>query len=86
MKTYIYPQNLKASSRLWLWSIRDFLIICFGLILSVVIFTQVWSFLPFAITAVFAFISIRLEETTVIDYIFCAFRFFITAQQMYFWR
>lgn len=24
MKTYIYPQNLKATSRLWLWSIRDF--------------------------------------------------------------
>ena len=37
MKTYIYPQNLKATSRLWLWSIRDFLIICLGLILSVVI-------------------------------------------------
>ena len=32
MKTYIYPQNLKATSRLWLWSIRDFLIICLGLI------------------------------------------------------
>ena len=86
MKTYIYPQNLKASSRLWLWSIRDFLIICLGLILSVIIFTQIWSLLPFAITAVFAFISIRLEETTIIDYIFYAFRFFITAQQIYFWR
>lgn len=86
MKTYIYPQNLKASSRLWLWSIRDFLIICLGLILSVVIFTQMWSILPFAVTAVFAFISIRLEETTIIDYIFYTFRFFITAQQIYFWR
>ena len=86
MKTYIYPQNLKASSRLWLWSIRDFLIICLGLILSVIIFTQIWSLLPFAITAVFSFISIRLEETTIIDYIFYAFRFFITAQQIYFWR
>ena len=28
MKTYIYPQNLKAASKLWLWSIKDFLIIC----------------------------------------------------------
>ena len=53
MKTYIYPQNLKATSRLWLWSIRDFLMICLGLILSVVILTQIWTFLPFAITAVF---------------------------------
>lgn len=41
MKTYIYPQNLKAASKLWLWSIKDFLIICIGLILSVVILTQV---------------------------------------------
>ena len=72
MKTYIYPQNLKATSRLWLWSIRDFLMICLGLILSVVILTQLWTFLPFAITAVFAFLSIRLEETTVAHQYFCA--------------
>lgn len=86
MKTYIYPQNLKAASRLWFWSIRDFLLICLGLILSVLILTQIWSFLPFAITAMFAFLSICFEETTVVDYIVCAFRFFVTAQQIYFWR
>ena len=86
MKTYIYTQNLKAASRLWLWSIRDFLLICLGLILSVLILTQIWSFLPFAITAMFAFLSICFEETTVVDYIVCAFRFFVTAQQIYFWR
>ena len=86
MKTYIYPQNLKAASRLWLWSIRDFLIICLGLILSVVILTQIWSFLPFAITAMFAFLSSRLEETTVVDYIVCAFRFVVTAQPIFYWK
>ena len=86
MKTYIYPQNLKADSRLWLWSIKDFFIICLSVILSVVILTQLWIFLPFAITAVYAFLSIRFEETTVMDYIVCAFKFFITAQQIYFWR
>ena len=86
MKTYIYPQNLKASSRLWLWSIKDFLIIALSLIVSVVIVTQLRTFLPFAITAVFAFLSIRIEETTVMDYIVCAFKFFVTAQQIYYWR
>ena len=86
MKTYIYPQNLKATSRLWLWSIRDFLMICLGLILSVVILTQLWTFLHFDITAVFAFLSIRLEETTIIDYMVCAFRFFVTAQQLFYWK
>ena len=85
-KTYIYPQNMKAGSRLWLWSIRDFLIICLGLILSVVLLTQLWTFLPFSVNAVFAFLSIRLEETTVMDYIVCAFRFFVTAQQIFLWK
>ena len=27
MTTYIYPQNLRAKANLWLWSLRDFLII-----------------------------------------------------------
>lgn len=86
MKTYIYPSNLKSSARLWLWSIKDFAIVCLMTILSVVIMTQIWTFLPLAITLVFAFLSIRLEETTVLDYIGCAFRFFVTVQQMYNWR
>ncbi len=86
MKTYIYPQNLKARSQLWLWSIRDFLIICLMLILSVVILTQIWSFLPFAVTAMFAFLSIRFDDTTIIDYIVCAFRYFVSAQQIFYWK
>ncbi|MDO4156111.1 MAG: hypothetical protein Q4D37_04950 [Oscillospiraceae bacterium] len=87
MKTYIYPQNLKSGAKLWLWSIRDFIIICLGLILSsVVILTQLWTFLPFAITAAYAFLTIRKEEITVMDYLFCAVKFFVTAQQLYVWR
>jgi len=86
MKTYIYPQNLKARSQLWLWSIRDFLIFCLMLILSVVILTQIWSFLPFAVTAMFAFLSIRFDDTTIIDYIVCAFRYFVSAQQIFYWK
>lgn len=86
MKIYIYPQNLKSGAKLWLWSIRDFIIICLGLILSVVIFTQLWTFLPFAITAAYAFLTIRKEDITVMDYLFCAVKFFVTAQQLYVWR
>lgn len=86
MKIYIYPQNLKSGAKLWLWSIRDFIIICLGLILSVVILTQLWTFLHFAITAAYAFLTIRKEDITVMDYLFCAVKFFITAQQLYIWR
>ena len=27
MKTYIYPENLRASVKLWFWSVRDLIII-----------------------------------------------------------
>ena len=86
MQTYIYPQNLKSGAKLWLWNICDLLILCLGLILSVVIFTQFRTFLSFAITAAYAFLTIRMEEITVMDYLFCAVKFFITAQQIYHWR
>ena len=37
MTTYIYPQNLRAKANLWLWSLRDFLIMGIAALLSVVI-------------------------------------------------
>ena len=86
MQTYIYPQNLKSGAKLWLWNICNLLILCLGLILSVVIFTQFQTFLSFAITAAYAFLTIRMEEITVMDYLFCAVKFFVTAQQIYHWR
>ena len=33
MKTYLYPQNLRATANLWLWSLRDFAIMCVALLL-----------------------------------------------------
>lgn len=40
MKTYIYPENLRASVKLWFWSVRDFIIICGGIILSVIVLVK----------------------------------------------
>ena len=86
MKTYIYPENLRASVKLWFWSVRDFIIICGEIILSVVILVNFWNVLPFAATACFAFLSLRVDETAIIDYIFNAVKFFVTSQQLYLWR
>ena len=81
MKTYIYPENLKANVKLWFWNVRDFIIICTGLILSVVVLV-----LPIAATTSYAFLSLRADETSIIDYIFNAVKFFLTSQQLYLWR
>ena len=37
MRTYLYPQNLKASANLWLWNLRDFLILCIAVLFSAVV-------------------------------------------------
>lgn len=86
MKTYIYPQNLKARAHLWLWSLRDFLILSISCLASAVIFVQAEIILPAALSLCFGFLTIRLEETTVMDYLSLAVRYFLTTQQYYEWR
>ena len=86
MKTYIYPENLKAAVRLWFWTIRDFLIICIGIVLSAMLFAALWTPVPMAMISCFAFLTIRTEETAILDYIINAFRFFCTTQQEYHWQ
>ena len=61
-------------------------IICGGIILSVIVLVNLWNVLPFAATACFAFLSLRVDEAAIMDYIFNAAKFFLTSQQLYFWR
>ena len=84
--TYIYPQNLRAKANLWLWSLRDFIIIGIAGLLSMVILVQMRIFLPAAATLLYGFLSIRLDDTTIIDYLRYAVKFFISTQQQYEWR
>lgn len=86
VKTYIYPQNLKARAHLWLWSLRDFLIMSISFLMSAVIFVETKLLLPAAVSLCFGFLTIRLEETTVMDYLSLAVRYFLTTQQYYEWR
>lgn len=86
MTQYIYPQNLRAKANLWLWSLRDFFIMGIAALLSVVILVQTHIFLPAAATLLYAFLSIRLDDTTIIDYLRYAVKFFISTQQYFEWR
>ena len=86
MTQYIYPQNLKGTANLWLWSLRDFAIICIGLLISALALTQIHLVVPLALTAAYAFLSIRLEEITVLDYVRYAGMFLLFSQQEYVWR
>ena len=48
--------------------------------------SQMKFFLPLAVTLVFAFLTIRLDDQTVLDFISRGFRYFVSAQQYYEWR
>ena len=86
MTTYLYPQNLKAKANLWLWSLRDFAILGIAALISVVILVNTLIFIPAAVTLCFAFMTIRLEEITVLDFLSYAVRYFISTQQQFEWR
>lgn len=86
LKTYIYPQNLKAKPHLWLWGLRDFVILALCVLLSLVLLVHSGLMLPLALTLCFAFMTIRMEDTTVMDYLGYAARHFITSQKFYEWR
>lgn len=83
---YIYPDNLRAKAILWLWELRDIGIIGIGCLISVFALAQLSFFPPIVLTALYAFLSIRFEEVSILDFIRYAFLFFIGRQQTYEWR
>jgi hypothetical protein len=86
VNAYIYPQNLKAQAKLWLWNLKDLVIIGIALLISVLALSQIKLVLPLAFTLVYAFLTIRLDDMAILDFIKRAVRFFITTQQYYEWR
>ena len=83
---YMYPDNLKAKATLWLWELRDIGIIGVGLLISVFALAQLGIIVPIVITVVYAFLAIRFEDISIMDFIRYACAFFIFKQQMYEWR
>lgn len=83
---YIYPDNLRAKATLWLWELRDVAIIGVGGIVAVASLSKLHFSPPAIIAAVYAFLSIRFEDTSILDFIKTACAFFITKQQFFEWR
>ena len=57
-----------------------------ALILSILALSQMKFYIPLEVTLVFAFLSIRMDDQTVLDFIGRGFRYFVSAQQYYEWR
>ena len=82
---FIYPDNLRAKAKLWLWELRDVAVIGIGLILSVLALTQGAGMLLLVLTVLYAFLSIRMEGASILDFLRCAICFLFIYQQYYEW-
>ena len=76
---------MRASATLWLWSLKDFAIIVIAALFSALVLTTTKILIPAVLTAVYAFLSIRSDETTVLDFIKYGVRYFISTQQYFEW-
>lgn len=83
---FIYPSDLKAKAKLWLWELKDLVIIGTGLLLAVVALTQGLGMLPLVASVLYGFLTIRVDGTSVLDFIRYAANFLFLRQQTYEWR
>ena len=85
-ETYIYPHNLKSQAKLWLWNLRDIAIIGAALLISILAITQIKFFLPLALTLAYMFLSIQLDDTSIIGFIKQGVKYFLLNQQYFEWK
>ena len=83
---YIYPENLTAKPTLFLWQLRDVAILAAALVLSIFLLVKASLMLPLILTIVFAILSVRVDGSSILDFLRFAAAFFLTRQQYYEWR
>ena len=82
---FLYPEDLKAKATLWLWELRDVTVIGVGCLLSVLAAARTGALFPLVATALYAFLSIRLEGASILDFLRYAVCFLLLSQQYYEW-
>ena len=83
---YIYPENLKAKPMLWLWLLRDVAIIGVAALISVMALVQGVGMAPLVVTVLYAFLSIQVDGSSILDFLRRAACFLFLQQQRYDWR
>lgn len=86
MTMYIYPENLKAAPTLFLWRLKDLAVIGIGALISIFAMAQMGFSVPLAVTLAYAFLAIRFDDTSILDFIKYAARYFFVEQQEFRWR
>ena len=83
---FIYPENLRAKPMLWLWELRDIGIIGVSFLVSVLALAQGVGMPPLVITVLYGFLAIRVDGSSILDFLRRAACFLLLEQQYYEWR
>ncbi len=82
---YMYPKDLRSKPKFIMWEFKDMIISTLMLLISVFIFSKTNTTFFIAVTGVYMFLTVNIEDMSVRNYIIYAFRFLISTQQKYFW-
>ena len=85
-RQYIYPQNMRTQVKLWFWTLREIIILGVALTVSVISWAKLNFVVPAAVTVLYGFLTIRMDEYSILDFIKRAWRYFVSTQQYFEWK
>lgn len=83
---YLYPNNLKGKPILWLWYMKDVVVIGISILISVFFYTKLHLIHFLVVSAVYALLTLRFDDMSILDFIINSCRFFMTQPQTYTWH
>lgn len=82
---YTYPHNMSAKATLWLWTLKDLSISGSCLLAGFFLFAEFSSCTVLVAGATYAFLTIRFDDTSILDFLRYCFCFFF-GQQEFLWE
>ena len=77
---------MRTQVKLWFWTLKDIIIIGVALTVSVISWAKLNFIVPAALTLLYGFLTIRMDEYSILDFIKRAWRYFISTQQYFEWK
>lgn len=83
---YLYPNNLKGKPMLWFWRMKDVVVICIILLLSIFLLIQLGTIVSLVLTAIYAILTMRIDDISIMDFILHAINYLFLESQTYYWK
>ena len=77
---------MRTQVKLWFWTLRDIIILGVALTVSVISWAKFNFVVPAAVTVLYGFLTIRMDEYSILDFIKRAWRYFVSTQQYFEWK